>query len=64
MGLSDTIVCWTKSTVQEAGIKTGIFSPIVADRLPPVKLMLVVPALKLYYSQQVGLELLPSKNFI
>ena len=40
------------------------FHHIVADRLPPVKPMLVVNALQQCYSQQVGLELLPSKNFI
>ena len=40
------------------------FSPIAADRVPPVKPMVVVPALQQYYSQQIGLELLPSKSFI
>ena len=58
---SDTIARWIKSTTQAAGVNTGLFHPIVADRLPPVKPMLVVPALQQYYSQQVGLELLPSK---
>ena len=61
---SDTMARWIKSTMEEAGVNTGLFHPIVADWLPPVKPMLVVPALQQYYSQQVGLELLPSKNFI
>ena len=46
--------------MQEAGTNTGINT----NRLPPLKLMLEVPALQQYYSQQVGLELLPSNNFI
>ena len=61
---SDTIAHWIKNTIQEAGINTGLFHPIVADQLPQGKLMLVVPALQLNYSQQVALELLPSKSFI
>ena len=40
------------------------FHSIVADRLPPVKPMLMVLALQQYYSQQVGLELLLSEIFI
>ena len=63
---SETIACWKNNTMQEAGIYTGLPPlppPIVAEWLSPLKPMPVVRALQQYYSQQVGLELLPLKKF-
>ena len=62
---SDIIACCIKNTMQEAGINTGLFSPHSCRSAATSKANASgTTALQQYYSQQVGLELLPSKNFI
>ena len=48
---SETMGRWIKNTMQEAGINTFFFQPVVVERLLPVKPMLLMPELQQYYSR-------------